>query len=62
MQQMRFDEYDEDLKNSEFEEVLLGAQILKAVIDFDLHMFRGKSSGEALHLMRQEKGAYNPEI
>lgn len=62
MQQLRYDEYDEELTNREFEEVLLGAQILKAVIDFDLHMFRGRSSGEALHMMRQEKGAYHPEI
>ena len=62
MQQMRFDEYDEDLINNEFEEVLLGAQILKTVIDFDLYMFRGKSSGETLQMMRQQKGVYNPEI
>jgi len=62
MQQLRYDEYDEDLKSREFEEVLLGAQILKTVIDFDLHMFRGSSIGEALHLVRQEKGTYNPEI
>lgn len=62
LQQKRFDEYDEDFKNSEFEEVLLGAQILKTVLDYDLHMFRGKSRGEALRLMQQQTGAYNPEI
>jgi response regulator RpfG family c-di-GMP phosphodiesterase len=62
MQQLRFDQYDEELTSKEFEEVLLGAQILKAVTDFDLHMFRGSSSGEALQLMRKEKGAYNQQI
>jgi response regulator RpfG family c-di-GMP phosphodiesterase len=62
MQQLRFDQYDEELTSKEFEEVLLGAQILKAVTDFDLHMFRGSSSGEALQLMRKEKGVYNQQI
>ena len=33
-QQMPFHEYDDELKSSEFEEVLIGAQILKAVVDF----------------------------
>lgn len=62
MQQMRFDEYSEDITSSEFDEILLGGQILKTVTDFDLHLFRGKSRGEAIQLMRQQKGAYNPEI
>lgn len=62
MQQMRFDEYDDNLKDSEFDEVLLGAQILKVVIDFDFLMFRGKSAGEAHQLMRQQRGVYNPDI
>ena len=62
MQQMRFDEYSEDITSREFDEILLGGQILKTVTDFDLHLFRGKSRGEAIQLMRQQKGAYNPEI
>lgn len=62
MQQLRFDEYDEELRNQEFEEILMGSQILKTVTDFDFHMFRGKNSGEALQLMRKERGAYNPKI
>ncbi len=62
MQQMCFDEYGEDITSNEVEEILLGAQILKTVTDFDLYIFRGKSRGEALQLMRQQKGAYNPVI
>ena len=62
MQQLRFDEIDETLSSNELEEVLLGAQILKTVTDFDLHLFRGRNPGESLQVMQREKGAYNPVV
>lgn len=62
LQQLRFDEYDEELNSHEFEEVLLGAQILKAAIAFDLLMFSGKSRGEAIHHMQHDDGTYNPKV
>lgn len=62
LQQMRFDEYDENIAGEELEEVILGAQILKTVTDFDLHLFRGKNITEALQRMREENGAYNPHL
>lgn len=62
MQQMRFDEYDEEINSEEIEEVLLGAQILKTVSDFDRHIFQGKSSIKALQALQKDKRAYNPKI
>ena len=61
-QQLPFDEYGNDLKSSEFEEVLIGAQILKVVIDFDQHIFRGLKPTEARVAMRKKIHLYNPEI
>jgi len=60
MQQMRFDEYDE--QSEEPEEVVLGAQILKTVSDFDRHIFQGKSSTQTLQALKKDKGAYNPRV
>lgn len=60
MQQMRFDEYDE--QSEEPEEVVLGAQILKTVSDFDRHIFQGKSSTQTLKALKKDKGAYNPRV
>ena len=62
LQQKRYDDYDEELIGTEFAEVLLGGQILKAVIDFDRLLFRGSTRGEALQWMRKQKNWYNPEI
>jgi response regulator RpfG family c-di-GMP phosphodiesterase len=61
-QQMRFDAYTEEITNREPEEVILGAQIMKTVIDFDLHMFHGESRKGALKLLQNDKGAHNPKI
>jgi response regulator RpfG family c-di-GMP phosphodiesterase len=62
LQQKRYDEYDEELVSAEFEEVLLGGQILKAVIDFDRQLFRGSGRSKALQEMRKRKNHYNPEV
>jgi response regulator RpfG family c-di-GMP phosphodiesterase len=61
-QQKPYGEYGEELKNSEFEEVLTGAQILKAVVDFDQYIFRGMGANEARSWMRKQKHLYNPTI
>nr|WP_320012307.1 HD domain-containing phosphohydrolase [uncultured Desulfobulbus sp.] len=61
-QQKPFNEYDEQLKSEEFEEVLIGAQILKAVVEFDQCIFRGLSPRETREWMRKQKNAYNPEV
>ncbi len=62
LQQKRFDEYTDDLAGSTFEEILTGAQILKAVIDFDRQLFLGKTSREALSWLRKQKKCYNPSV
>ncbi|MDX2477486.1 MAG: response regulator [Gammaproteobacteria bacterium] len=61
-QQMRYDAYTEAILDNQPEEVVTGAQILKAVIDFDLQMFLGATRGEALKWMRQQKGCYNLKV
>ncbi len=61
-QQVRFDGFDEELVNTEFEEVLTGAQILKAAIDFDIQVYQGDAPPEAVEYLRSTKGAYNPEV
>ncbi|MDD2467189.1 MAG: response regulator [Desulfobulbus sp.] len=57
-----YDEFGDELKSSEFEEVLIGAQILKAVVDFDLCIYRGMGANEARSWMRKQRHFYNPEI
>lgn len=39
-----------------------GAQILRAVIDFDRLVFRGKTPKSVLAFMRQQKDVYNPHV
>ena len=62
LQQKRFDEYTDDLTGSTLEGILTGAQILKAVIDFDHQLFRGKTRDEALSWLRNQKRCYNPLV
>lgn len=62
LQQKPFDEYTEELKSSEFEEVLIGAQILTAATDFDRMLYRGLSPHEARVWMNKRRNRYNPEI
>lgn len=62
LQQKPFDDYSAELKGTEFEEVLIGAQILTAVIDFDRLLYRGLSPHEARIWMNKQRNHYNPDI
>lgn len=62
LQQKPFDDYSAELKGTEFEEVLIGAQILTAVIDFDRLLYRGLSPHEARMWMNKQRNHYNPDI
>lgn len=62
LQQTPFDEYTAELKSAEFEEVLIGAQILTAATDFDRLLYRGLSPHEARVWMNKQHSRYNPEI
>jgi len=62
LQLKRFDEYTEAMGGTEFEEVLVGGQVLKAALDFDRYLFRGMGRTEAVELMRNQKKVYNPEV
>lgn len=44
------------------EEVTLGAQILKATIDYDQLLQQDVQHSKALQIMKKRKGVYNPEI
>lgn len=61
LQLLSYDDYFGELMETEVEEVIAGAQILKVAIDFDLQPFRGANKGEAIALLRKQKGVYNPE-
>ena len=61
-QQKNFDAFDEELKTREFEEVLVGAQILKAVIDLDLLLHQGYGLRKAIVRLQAGQGTYNPEV
>jgi len=62
LQLKRFDEYTDKMADAEFEEVLLGGQVLKTALDFDRLMFRGMGRTAAIDLMRDQKKVYNHEI
>ena len=62
LQLKRFDEYTDEMAGVEFEEVLLGGQVLKTALDFDRLMFRGMGRTAAIDLMRDQKKVYNHEI
>jgi len=62
LQLTRFDEYTETMAGAEFEEVLIGGQMLKAALDFDRHLFRSMGRNEAVEVMRGQKKVYNPKI
>lgn len=61
LQLLSFEDYIGDLADTEVEEVIAGAQILRVVIDFDLQLFRGANRGEAIGWLRKQKDQYNPE-
>jgi response regulator RpfG family c-di-GMP phosphodiesterase len=55
--------YDEfDNSDKENEEVNLGAQILKAVYDYDLLLFQGMNHVKAIQLLQEKTQSYHPEI
>jgi len=62
LQQKNFDTFDEELKTREFEEVLVGAQILKAVIDLDLLLHQGYGLHKAIVRLQAGQETYNPEV
>lgn len=62
LQQLRFDEYSEEIAADNFEEVLVGAQILKAALAFDLLLFYGEPRNEAIAILQRQKGMYNPLV
>ncbi len=51
-----------ELTSREFEEVLVGAQILKAVIDLDLLLHQGYGLRKAIVNLQSQQGTYNPEV
>lgn len=61
-QQKPFDGFDDKTMQAEFEEVVIGSQILKAVIDFDLLLQQGNNPKEAVEQLRTRKGMYNPQV
>jgi len=61
-QQRAFASYGGASDADVFEEVIIGCQILKAVIDFDLLRQQGLSKTKAITEMRSLPDEYNPEI
>jgi response regulator RpfG family c-di-GMP phosphodiesterase len=56
----RYDEFTEEV--SADEESVIGAQILRVALDYDLLLFQGKKHNEAVKELCTEKGIYNPDI
>ncbi len=61
-QQKKYSHFTEEDTIAEFEEVLTGAQILKAVIDFDILQHQGMDSSQAMKQLRRKGDDYNPDI
>lgn len=57
-----YNEYTEKIREKVFDEVIIGAQILKVVTDYDLLIFRGVKRTEALEELRKQKGMYNQKV
>ncbi len=62
LQLKRFEDYTDEETGAEFEEVLLGGQVLKAALDFDRLLFRGLGRQEAVATMKSRRNVYNPSI
>jgi response regulator RpfG family c-di-GMP phosphodiesterase len=56
----RYDEFIEETSSDE--ESVMGAQILRVALDYDLLLFQGKKHKEAIKELSLEKGVYNPGI
>lgn len=61
-QQKPLGEYTDTFTENEFEEVLIGAQILKGVVDFDLLLHQGNSPEKAIEQLLEQKEEYNREV
>lgn len=61
-QQKPFSAYADEPAESMPKEIVLGAQILKAVIDYDRLLFQGKDCKTSLALMHKQKKVYNPVV
>ncbi len=57
-----FREYRETPSTQDQRIIWTGAQILKAVLDYDQLVFLGKGHREACRLMRAREGEYNPNL
>ncbi len=62
LQHKRFSDYQDKPKDADEKIIRLGAQILKAVIDFDQLVFLGKSPSKAYEELLTRKEDYNPNI
>ncbi len=62
LQQLAYDRYTPEIEDQEYEEVILGAQMLKAVIDYDILLNQGEASRKALEIMQRRNGRYNPAL
>jgi response regulator RpfG family c-di-GMP phosphodiesterase len=62
LQMTRYDAFDDALAQTQTEEVLIGAQILKAAIDFDRRLFMGMDHEQAINWMRKQKNCFNPKV
>lgn len=62
MQHKRYDAYGKNPENMDEKIVMIGAQILKAIIDLDQLLFQGASLLKALEKMEACQGKYNPNI
>ena len=57
-----FADFDEQTESEVFEEVLIGAQLLRTVIDLDILLHQGLSPSQAVEEMQGRSRAYNPRI
>ncbi len=62
LQQMRFDQYRGRPRTPDDRIVRIGAQILKAALDFDQMLFVGLDPDTAYKKLSSRQGAYNPNI
>lgn len=61
-QQMEYAEYTEEFKEQFFEEVIIGAQMLKVALDLDKLLYRGVKVKVAINELKMDKNRYNPDI
>ncbi len=61
-QLLRFDEFVESSKQKDVDRTAIGAQILKAALDYDLQLIKGTTHAEAVRNLYNAEGLYNPKI